>query len=102
MHFQRHVDAQPLVGTEHRGEIRLDALLIDAHFGYPDGVAAALLGRRLHCPVVITLRGNETALLRRPLRRAQLGSAVRTARVIAVSHALGALAGELGARRDRV
>jgi hypothetical protein len=27
---------------------------------------------------------------------------VRTARVIAVSHALGALAGELGARRDRV
>ena len=31
--------------------------LIDAHYFYPDGVAAALLGREFHLPVVITGRG---------------------------------------------
>lgn len=33
--------------------------LIDAHFYYPDGVAAALLGRWLGKPVVITARGSD-------------------------------------------
>ena len=36
--------------------------LIDAHFTYPDGVAAVLLGKALGCPVVLTLRGNEVAI----------------------------------------
>ncbi len=36
---------------------RLD--LIDAHFGYPDGYAATMLGRWLNVPVTITLRGTE-------------------------------------------
>ena len=31
--------------------------VIDAHFAYPDGLGAVLLGRALHTPVVITLRG---------------------------------------------
>ena len=31
--------------------------LIDAHYFYPDGVAAVMLGRRLERPVVITARG---------------------------------------------
>ena len=38
-----------------RREGRLD--IIDAHFGYPDGYAATLLGRWVDCPVTITLRG---------------------------------------------
>ena len=47
-----------------------DANIIDAHFGYPDGYAAVLLGRWLRLPVMITLRGKEerqarTASLRR-------------------------------------
>ena len=42
-------------------EGRLD--LIDAHFGYPDGFAATLLGRWLGVPVTITLRGTETLSL---------------------------------------
>ena len=33
--------------------------LIDAHFFYPDGVAAVALGRRLGKPVVITARGTD-------------------------------------------
>ena len=35
------------------------ANIIDAHFGYPDGYAAVLLGRWLRLPVMITLRGKE-------------------------------------------
>jgi teichuronic acid biosynthesis glycosyltransferase TuaC len=33
--------------------------LIDAHYGYPDGVAAARLGKRFGLPVVITVRGSD-------------------------------------------
>ncbi|NGZ05579.1 MAG: glycosyltransferase family 4 protein [Magnetococcales bacterium] len=33
--------------------------LIDAHYFYPDGVAAWLLGQYLHKPVVITARGSD-------------------------------------------
>ncbi|MBF0142814.1 MAG: glycosyltransferase [Magnetococcales bacterium] len=33
--------------------------LIDAHYFYPDGVAAALLGRLLNVPVVVTSRGSD-------------------------------------------
>jgi teichuronic acid biosynthesis glycosyltransferase TuaC len=36
--------------------------LIDAHYFYPDGVAAALLGRWLGKPVVITARGSDLNL----------------------------------------
>lgn len=34
--------------------------IIDAHFAYPDGYAATLLGRWLGVPVTITMRGTET------------------------------------------
>jgi len=33
--------------------------LIDAHYFYPDGVAAVLLGRALGRPVVVTARGSD-------------------------------------------
>src|SRR5262249_12106041 len=36
--------------------------VVDAHFGYPEGVAAALLGRLFGVPVVLTLRGSEVRL----------------------------------------
>jgi len=39
--------------------------LIDAHFLYPDGVAAVLLGWLLNKPVVITARGNDRSLVPR-------------------------------------
>lgn len=76
--------------------------LIDAHFGYPDGVAAALLGSALRCPVIVTLRGDEHRVIHRPLRRWQLRVALRHARVIAVSERLAALARGLGASPERV
>jgi len=37
--------------------------LIDAHYFYPDGVAAVLLGRTLGRPVVITARGDDLDLV---------------------------------------
>ena len=37
--------------------------LIDAHYFYPDGVAAAMLGKYFNKPVVITARGSDISLL---------------------------------------
>jgi glycosyltransferase involved in cell wall biosynthesis len=37
--------------------------VIDAHYFYPDGVAAAMLGRQLGKPVVITARGTDINLI---------------------------------------
>ncbi len=77
--------------------------VIDAHFGYPEGVAAALLGRLLGVPVVLTLRGSEVRIERSLLRRTQLAWALRAAaRVIAVSGELADLAVRLGLPRERV
>jgi glycosyltransferase involved in cell wall biosynthesis len=83
-----------------RREFRFE--LIDAHFGYPDGVAAALLGRALGCPVVVTLRGNEVELESSQLRRGQLSWALQSTRVITVSEDLRQLATRLGVARERV
>jgi glycosyltransferase involved in cell wall biosynthesis len=44
-----------------RREFRYD--FIDAHYGFPDGFAAVLLGRYFHVPVSITIRGNDVTLL---------------------------------------
>jgi teichuronic acid biosynthesis glycosyltransferase TuaC len=64
--------------------------LIDAHFGYPDGYAAVLLGRLLRRPVVVTLRGTEPLVAAAgPGRRRALAWALRHAdRLIAVSQPL--------------
>ncbi len=54
--------------------------LIDAHYFYPDGVAAALLGREFGLPVVITARGTDLNLIpAHPLPRAQIAWAARQA-----------------------
>lgn len=39
--------------------------VIDAHYFYPDGVAAAALGRALRLPVIITARGTDLTLIPR-------------------------------------
>jgi teichuronic acid biosynthesis glycosyltransferase TuaC len=50
-----------------RGQIRdgADFELIDAHYFYPDGVAAVLLGRALDRPVVVTARGSDLNIIAR-------------------------------------
>jgi glycosyltransferase involved in cell wall biosynthesis len=80
---------------------RLDAL--DAHFGYPDGLAAALLGRRLGVPVTITLRGTEVRHAADPVLRPLLMRALLSAdRLFAVSESLRQVALGLGVAPERV
>ena len=64
--------------------------LIDAHYFYPDGVAAVLLGQVLRKPVVITARGSDITLIARYAleRRMIRYAASRAAGIIAVSQAL--------------
>jgi glycosyltransferase involved in cell wall biosynthesis len=84
-----------------RRDFRFDA--IDAHFIYPEGLAAVLLGRVFRVPVLITLRGLLPLLIPYALRRPQLRSALtRAARVIAVSESLRESAMSLGIPGERV
>ena len=77
---------------------RLGVNLIDAHFAYPDGYAAGLLGRWLGLPMTLTLRGTELPHSRNPRLRTRLVKALRAARrVFAVSESLRQLALRLGA-----
>lgn len=71
--------------------------LIDAHFAYPNGYAATLLGRWLKLPVTITLRGTETGHVRKPaLRKCVVAALARGNRVFAVSDSLKRMAVGLG------
>jgi teichuronic acid biosynthesis glycosyltransferase TuaC len=78
--------------------------LIDAHYCYPDGVAAVLLGRDLGKPVVITARGTDVNLLPeyRVPRRLIRWAAARAAGLITVSEALRGRLIELGAPESRI
>ncbi len=88
---------------------RFDA--IDAHYMYPDGVAAVWLGRRLGLPVMITARGTDITLIPRYSlpRRMILGAIADASRLITVSAALkqglvtlGAPAGKVTVLRNGV
>lgn len=81
---------------------RFDA--IDAHYAYPDGVAAIALGRAFNLPVVITARGSDITLLpeyKIPRRRIVDALAAAQA-LIGVSAALAEGMVALGADPQRV
>lgn len=81
-----------------------DFRAIDAHYFYPDGVAAVLLGRWLDRPVVVTARGTDVNLIpsyRLP-RRQILWAARRCAAIITVCEALKERLLELGVPDGRV
>jgi glycosyltransferase involved in cell wall biosynthesis len=93
----RHLLAEIL-----KARFRFD--LIDAHYFYPDGVAAVLLGRSLGKPVVITARGTDVNLLpeyRMP-RRLVRWAAAQAAGLITVSEALRERLLELGVPGSRI
>jgi glycosyltransferase involved in cell wall biosynthesis len=78
--------------------------LIDAHYFYPDGVAAAMLGRYFNKPVVITARGSDITLFpgyRLP-RRMILWAAQQAAGIITVCNALRDEVISLGVEPGRV
>lgn len=78
--------------------------LIDAHYFYPDGVAAVRLGRRFGLPVVVTARGSDLNLIpdypapRRMIREA----AARADGLITVCRALKDKLVELGTPDERI
>ena len=67
--------------------------LIDAHFGYPEGVSCVRIGRRLGIPVFVTIRGFEAEYVSKSGIGGQMVSALRAATgCISVSHSLRDLA----------
>jgi teichuronic acid biosynthesis glycosyltransferase TuaC len=78
--------------------------LVDAHYAYPDGAAAALLAQDLGVPFVLSVRGSDLEVLARdPARRGPIARTRRDASaVIAVSRSLARRAEELGALAERV
>ncbi len=81
---------------------RVDA--IDAHYMYPDGVAAVWLGRKLGLPVVVTCRGTDVNLIPsyRIPRRLISSAIAGAAGLITVSAALRDAVLELGAAPEKV
>ena len=77
--------------------------IIDSHFGFPDGCAAALLAWLFRCPFTITLRGSEVLHAKYALRRFALRLAFgRAGHIITVSERLRQFAIALGAEPGRV
>jgi len=77
--------------------------ILDAHFAYPDGYAATLLGKWLGVPVTITLRGTELPHSKNAKLRPLLVRALtRAARVFSVSDSLRRHAVSLGIPADKI
>lgn len=77
--------------------------LIDAHFAYPDGMGAILLGEFFNKPVTITIRGTIRKFARLPLIRRQIVYALgHAARVFAVCEDLKRAVTELGIPPEKV
>jgi teichuronic acid biosynthesis glycosyltransferase TuaC len=78
--------------------------LIDAHYLYPDGVAAAILARRLGVPFVMTARGtdvNVLAGLHGPGRRI-MQAAQQAGAIVAVSQSLKSALVALGFDESKI
>lgn len=78
--------------------------LIDAHYFYPDGVAAVMLGQYFNKPVVITARGTDINFIpkyRLPRKMIQW-AATEAAGIITVCNALKDEIAKLGIDADRI
>lgn len=77
--------------------------VIDAHYFYPDGVAAAWLGKTLKIPVVITGRGTDLTLIPKDAgaRRQIQGAIEQASAMITVCEDLRQHLLKLGAPEDR-
>jgi teichuronic acid biosynthesis glycosyltransferase TuaC len=78
--------------------------LIDAHYFYPDGVAAILLGRYFNKPVVITSRGTDINLIPQYTipRKLILWAAKQAKGMITVCNALKTEMVQLGVDAERI
>ncbi|MEL7185050.1 MAG: glycosyltransferase [Pseudomonadota bacterium] len=75
--------------------------IVDAHFGYPEGIGAMATARRLGVPCVVTLRGFEAEYLRKPIIGAQIRRLLQNVDgCICVGHFLRGLAIDHGANPE--
>lgn len=81
-----------------------DCDVIDAHYFYPDGVAAGALSRWTGKPFVVTARGSDLNLVATKwyARSRIVATARRARRVLCVSAALRQRATEIGISEDRI
>jgi teichuronic acid biosynthesis glycosyltransferase TuaC len=93
---------KPVIAKVLSSDVKID--LIDAHYFYPDGVAATLLGQAFNIPVVITARGTDIDLIpqyEKP-RRQILWAADQAAASITVCQALKYSLVEIGADGKKI
>jgi teichuronic acid biosynthesis glycosyltransferase TuaC len=78
--------------------------VLDAHYFYPDGIAAIMLGKLLKKPVVVTARGTDLNLIPEfAIPRKMIQWAMKNAgHMITVCEALRQQAIELGAEPDKI
>jgi len=97
-----YLGARRTIGAILRGGFEAD--LIDAHYFYPDGVAAILLGKTFGKPVVITARGTDiNHIADHPLPRRMIRWAAREAAgLITVCQALKDRLVEIGVDAERI
>ncbi len=94
--------AAPALSRLLKAGARFDA--IDAHYFYPDGVAAIRLGRRFNLPVVITARGSDVTQFPdyAAPRRMILDAASKAAAIVTVSAGLRDALVKLGADSSKI
>jgi glycosyltransferase involved in cell wall biosynthesis len=97
-----YLSALPVIERWMRGGFDFD--LIDAHYLYPDGVAASSLAARFAKPLVISARGTDVNVLaRQPAFRERIvAAAAAAAKVVAVSAALKRTLIEVGIDADKI
>jgi teichuronic acid biosynthesis glycosyltransferase TuaC len=77
---------------------------IDAHYGYPDGVAAATMAAALNKPFVLSFRGTDLNLLATlpQLREPMKAAAAQAAALVTVSESLRGVALSLGFPQEKL
>lgn len=104
MHLAPELLFRATVNRVKRSVEETRAVLIDAHYFYPDGVAAAKIGGALGLPVVISARGSDINLIAQyEGPRTRIVEAARDcAVIIAVSQALKERMIDIGIDADRI
>lgn len=104
MHLAPELLFRATVNRVKRSVEETGAVLIDAHYFYPDGVAAAKIGGALGLPVVISARGSDINLIAQyEGPRTRIVEAARDcAVIIAVSQALKERMIDIGIDADRI
>lgn len=93
---------KPVLARIRRQGYRFD--LIDAHYFYPDGVAAVMLGQHFQVPVVVTARGSDISVAANDAgpRRLITRAAAKAAGLITVCEALKDAMIALGVPGERI